>query len=328
MDNHIFYELAAKVLTGEASETENRRLQKYLEHPEYRKTYQWLQQEWQKEFRQHSDEFSLDRGLYLLRKKIKTSEQTIRKAPRLHHITLLRIAAAVILFLGISYAIYHTGQNKNIPPSEYLAISSTAGERKQITLPDGSIAYLNAQATLRYPETFDRDKRRVELHGKAFFEVRRNPEQPFVVYSGDFETTVLGTTFEVCYKDTTHINVTVATGKVRVAHRTTGERVILTRNDHAAFDAAKQKFTTSEVHAEHLTDWHRNILHFDEITVKQAFALIEKWYGIKINCTSEAILTQKIRASYHNESLENVLQSLQFMTGFEYRQNNDTITIK
>ncbi|RAV28925.1 FecR family protein [Sinomicrobium soli] len=329
MSNDAFYELAAKVLTGEASDSERRVLKGYLENDSYRKAYEWLSREWKKDTGLRPDEFSLERGLGMLRSKIERARsEAVHKRYRMRR-RAVQWAAAVLVFISIGLGYYHiAGPDMFLPAPEYVTAMSGKGERKQLTLPDGSVAYLNAGASLVYPERFSGKERQVRLEGEAFFEVVKNTHQPFVVSSGDFRTTVLGTSFGVSYADTTDMAVTVETGKVKVSGIHTGAGVILTPGNRAFFDVEKKKFITAAVAAARFTEWRKNILRFDEIPAGEAFEIMEHWYGVKVQCESEAILQRTIRGTYKNESLDNVLRSLQFMTGMKYEVKNDTITIK
>lgn len=42
-----------------------------------------------------------------------------------------------------------------------------------LTLPDGTIAYLNSESSLSYPSRFNGDFRKVKLSGEAYFEVAK-----------------------------------------------------------------------------------------------------------------------------------------------------------
>src|SRR5690606_26018956 len=53
---------------------------------------------------------------------------------------------------------------------EELRLITPRGGQYRVTLPDGSLVWLNAASTLRYPAQFDKKKRVVELTGEAFFE--------------------------------------------------------------------------------------------------------------------------------------------------------------
>ncbi|TRZ45716.1 FecR family protein [Robertkochia solimangrovi] len=328
MNFDVFYELAAKVLTGEATPEELKELEGFLSDPEYRHTFEWLKTEWRRDIRTGSEDFDLERGLGKLRLKIqKARAEEVSLNRSFKRTTFFRVAATLTLLIGTALG-YYLLQYGMENPMEYIVVSSAPGERNQVVLSDGSTVYLNSGAMLKYPKQFNGSKRIVELTGEAFFQVERNIHKPFIVSSGKFKTTVLGTSFDVLTKDSTGIAVTVESGKVKVCSEDSKAMVILEKGDRAAYDCETQEFEASDVDARLFTDWHRNILRFEEITTAEAFNTLENWYGITIHCDSEDILNRKIRAVYTDEPLETVLDNLRFMIGFEVHIENDSIIIK
>lgn len=96
---------------------------------------------------------------------------------------------------------------------EYTAqLTSAKGERKQFTLPDGSVLELNTDthATVAfYP-----DKRTVTLAaGEILFAVDADPSRPFVVAAGDAQVSVTGTRFNV-RRDGDAVSLAVESGSV------------------------------------------------------------------------------------------------------------------
>jgi transmembrane sensor len=97
-------------------------------------------------------------------------------------------------------------------------IENNAENVRTVTLPDGSTVGLFAQSSIRYLKEFTASSREIQLRGKAFFEVRKDPSRPFSVYAGGTRTTALGTSFTIdtraqAYKTTVRLH----TGKVVVA---------------------------------------------------------------------------------------------------------------
>ena len=85
------------------------------------------------------------------------------------------------------------------------------------TLSDGSVVALNKNSTLSYPKSFDTKLRQVTLKGEAFFEVKRNFEQAFIISAGESFVKVLGTSFNVkAYADSANVEVTVVSGLVQL----------------------------------------------------------------------------------------------------------------
>lgn len=88
------------------------------------------------------------------------------------------------------------------------------GERRSITLADGSMVDLNAATRLTV--TLARDTRSVRLdQGQAVFDVAHDVGRPFTVVAGDRTVRVLGTQFDVRRRDG-RVSVTVARGAVEV----------------------------------------------------------------------------------------------------------------
>jgi len=108
--------------------------------------------------------------------------------------------------------------------------ATDTGERRSITLDDGSAIELNARSKIRVH--FSRAHRDVELlQGEALFEVARDKARPFVVKSGETLVTAVGTQFEVDRKRR-GTTVTVVEGRVAVATESgAGGRVAMIAGD-------------------------------------------------------------------------------------------------
>lgn len=92
---------------------------------------------------------------------------------------------------------------------------TSAGQRRTLTLPDGSTADMNGDTALAFD--FQNGARRVRiLRGEAWFRVTRDPDRPFVVDGGAGAARVLGTQFSVRREDD-RTTVTVGEGLVEVA---------------------------------------------------------------------------------------------------------------
>ncbi len=117
---------------------------------------------------------------------------------------LLAIAAVLITGWMLSGAVYSTG----------------IGQKRLITLPDGSIINLNASSRVRVRYT--RTQREIDLiRGQALFVDTDEPDRPFIVRSPATVVRAIGTQFDVNLLDTETI-VTVIQGRVSVAQKPPG----------------------------------------------------------------------------------------------------------
>lgn len=125
-------------------------------------------------------------------------------------------------------------------PVKQLLVTSGM-QRKTVTLPDGSIAYLEPGTTLKYTGNYGRKERNVTLTGEALFKVQKDDKHPFIVASSLISTKVLGTSFNMEARNVTEARVVVLTGMVQVEAK--GEEnqedkeVILTANKGAVYNS-------------------------------------------------------------------------------------------
>jgi transmembrane sensor len=98
--------------------------------------------------------------------------------------------------------------------NRYSTYTTQIGERRSITLTDGSTIDLNARSKIRIK--FSKAERDVELvDGQALFEVAKDKARPFIVRSGDTIVRAVGTQFDVYHKKN-GTTVTVIEGHVAV----------------------------------------------------------------------------------------------------------------
>jgi transmembrane sensor len=116
-------------------------------------------------------------------------------------------AASCALVLVASGAVWW--QTERFP-----SYTTDIGERRSITLADGSTVDLNARSRLRIE--FSKKERLVELiEGQALFQVSKDKSRPFIVSSGNATVRAVGTQFDV-YRKATGTTVTVLEGRVAV----------------------------------------------------------------------------------------------------------------
>ncbi len=89
------------------------------------------------------------------------------------------------------------------------------GERRIVTLSDGSRVHLNTASTIEV--AMEKHRRRIHLvKGEALFEVAHDAARPFLVEAGSARLRAIGTAFNVRIRDTL-VELTVTEGVVAVA---------------------------------------------------------------------------------------------------------------
>lgn len=183
---------------------------------------------------------------------------------------------------------------------------------RRVTLPDGSVVTLSAQSRLRYSQSFQGTTRTVALVGQAFFEVKRDPKKPFLVFTNDVVTRVLGTSFIVRSRPGHAATVVVRTGRVAVYARKTydtpGRQALtglsLTPNQQATLSNANGTLKRSVIsEPQPLPTQSVAALDFDDRPVEEVIDALEKTYGVPIQYDRQRVGNCRVTVSFVNEPL-------------------------
>ena len=110
---------------------------------------------------------------------------------------LQRIAAVLFIPMLVTSILLYQHKHSGYSASAKQTIINPSGVRSQVELPDGSIAWLNAESEISFYESFSGRERNIELSGEAYFDVESDIDKPFVVTAGQVAIEVLGTRFNV-----------------------------------------------------------------------------------------------------------------------------------
>lgn len=252
----------------------------------------------------------------------KVSLQTVNKAPR-RRILVYRIAAAIaLLLLAYSANFFLSG------PDQLQVIRLEQEQMQQVQLADGTQVWLNKNSRLSYPESFKGKERRVELVGEAYFDVAKNPNQPFVIEADDVEVKVLGTSFNVmAYPDSSSSRIQVESGKVAFYEKEKPDNsVYLEAGDGARFDKEVKKLELLKAQPNQ-SAWKTRKLIFEESPLKLVAEEIYRLYGKRVVFESEDLAKCKLTAEFNNEKIETILETLEFLFNIKAEIKSDEIML-
>jgi len=227
---------------------------------------------------------------------------------------------AVVLGEELSYEDGTVIAQLNEDKVVYSTIETPRGGQYQITLPDGTKVWLNAETKLTYPSRFAGGVRAVELTGEAYFEVAtlnvQGHKVPFMVKTAQQEIEVLGTQFNIkAYSDdgdetqTTLVEGAVqlhASGRTMLLHP--GEQGV--SNEHGL---NKKKVEVSQYIA-----WKNNEFVFEETELKDALKILSRWYNFDVSLESHLPATHLYGNISRDENLTEVLKILE-SSGLRFR---------
>lgn len=244
--------------------------------------------------------------------KISAEAHTVRK-PRVFTLRRLSIAAAItgLLATGAFFflrcttceedAIYAAAGQGNT----FEEITNDSRTNRQVRLEDGTTINLYPGAAMKYPHHFNTTKREVYLKGKAFFDVGKDANRPFYVYSNHLVTHVLGTSFMIQPAAATgQMEVSVRSGKVEVYENQkavtsgiilTPNQRVLYRHQESSFQATLVEKPEPVVPVNDMPD-----MTFNDDALRTVVNSIQRSYGVDIvvendslyNCPFTGALTQ------------------------------------
>jgi ferric-dicitrate binding protein FerR (iron transport regulator) len=175
---------------------------------------------------------------------------------------------------------------------------------------------------LEYPVAFANNVRQVKLTGEAFFDVKKDPQHPFIVNAGKLNIEVKGTRFNVCnYPNESSSELTLESGSVRLftgnfkdkrtlALIKPGERALLSNSD--------DKLTVSKVDIEKHTSWKEGLLIFREDKMDEVILKLNRKFNVDIILQDPEIKEYIYTATFEDESLGQILGLLRISAPVNY----------
>jgi transmembrane sensor len=262
-----------------------------------------------------------------------------------------RVAAVIVLVSGLGLLYYlNQGQKASVIVAQSVTENAdpmlvrTNNDQQEMTvlLSDNSVATLSKGSSITFPKQFNGGERRVYLTGEAFFDVTKNPGQPFLVYTNETVTKVVGTSFRIkAFDQENTVMVVVKTGRVKVYPKNEYETisaannskkitsVVLDPNQQAVFIRNENRLEKGIV--ANIQMLSESILQkeliFDDKPVTQVLQALEKMYGIEIAYDTEVLADCVISAQFNDETLKQRMNAICQAIDASYDMVNGQIVI-
>jgi ferric-dicitrate binding protein FerR (iron transport regulator) len=250
--------------------------------------------------------------------QIRLNEHYEVRKPVVRFMTLYsKIAAAIMipLLAGTGFLLLRDRTStEGIRPAT--SIYAPAGSRVSFVLPDGTEGMLNSGSTIAYSMPFSK-KRSVVLTGEAWFEVAPDPKHPFTIDAGDLDLSVLGTTFNVsAYPEEDYTEIVLESGKVLVSCGNYKDGMVMSPSERLVYENGK--VTRSTADPSKYSSWTTGKLVFRGDGMSEVARRIERWYNVKVELMDEDLEKYSFRATFEDDSLEEVLKFLGMTSPIRY----------
>ena len=269
-------------------------------------------------------------------RNISSQEASTRKRPAFISYSAMGLAATLLIVLGLFF--FRTAQTdapkKNGMPAAtgLLVVHNSSSTLKRQVMPDGTVIWLKPDSRITYAENFSTHQfRQVSLSGEAFFDVKRDTLRPFIIKTGNINTKVLGTSFNIkAYDNSDKAEVSVITGKVLVYldkanPKKRNTAVYLLANQKAVYSKATTKLQKEKDFT--LKIWEKDSFRFDDTPIPDVVRILEKHFSIKIQITDPEINKYTLKADFNHQNLPNILELLSKSMDVSYQISGNKIQI-
>ncbi len=229
----------------------------------------------------------------------------------------LAAACAVVAMVGLTVNIIF----KEPAPRSY---STAVGERKTLTLPDGTQIELNTDTHLRIASG---NARKVWLdRGEAFFQIKHDAANPFLVLMGDHRVIDLGTKFLI-RKDGVRTEVALVEGSARLESARNASAV-LKPGDIAYATADRMTVTKAREHTvSNALGWRHGVIIFDRTTLADAAAELNRYNTQQIVILDPAAARLTIHGRFPSNDTTAIVNAARDVFGLRVEMRGNDILI-
>ncbi|MCF6357350.1 MAG: FecR family protein [Draconibacterium sp.] len=193
--------------------------------------------------------------------------------------------AAVLVFAFLFYSVLNNFiADRNSTP-EYFEVYVPPAKQSQLTLPDGTTVWVNCETKIKYSNQFNLKERNIYLSGEAYFEVSKNKDLPFCVFSNGVEVKVLGTKFNVKgYANEKTVETILVEGKVELSRvgDKSGRSIELYPGDKATLNLNTSKVVVSRENIVDDIAWKDGKIIFRNTALHEVCKALSRRYNAEI----------------------------------------------
>jgi ferric-dicitrate binding protein FerR (iron transport regulator) len=258
-------------------------------------------------------------------KKAQTGTLRLLKTFSKHYQKVAAILFLPILLIGGLIYFWSSSSQQDA----FYITEAPLGQKAKIELSDGTVVWLNSGTTIKYPTNYNKKSRNISLNGEAFFEVKKDPQRPFLVHTSSIEIEVTGTRFNVnAYSDEPIIETALVEGHVNLIVKGKNEKHELTPGNLFEYKKATGKLSKRKFTEDVTTGWKENRLIFVNDNFAKLARKIERWYDMKVVYDSLDFADNKLTVRLiEGERLSKLLEIIEATSGAQCTVEGNKILI-
>ncbi len=324
-ENLDFNTLIIKFLSQEISDEELEELMNWLEKdPANRRLFDKENELWHdSSIRTKYDYFKTDKAWADMSNVLGIAGKRHRNTKIFNrsHFKMILVAASFIFLLTAGASTFWFIKNKpSEMPVTITQIQTDAGEKARVFLSDSTLVTINSGSTLEYNSEYNIDDRVVRLKGEAYFDVRTNPEKPFIVDVGGMRIYAVGTKFNVfSYENEDRLETTLEEGKIHIYMNNEQQNIDIRAGQQMVYFPKTNKAVVRDVSTETYTSWKENKLRFIDVPFEEVLRQISRRYNVVFEVRGRDLLALRYTATFIDESINDVMEMLGEVSPIKYK---------
>lgn len=203
------------------------------------------------------------------------------------------------------------------------------GGEYRVLLADGTKVWLNSGSILRYPTSFNKKERMVQLEGEAYFEVKKNPKVPFAVKVRGMSLAVFGTSFNVnSYEPGKGIGTTLVEGKVTM-RIDNGKEYVMRPHEHITYNLETDTYSVlKNVDVSLYTSWKDGVFRFENQRLEDITNRLSRWYSCEVVYNDNSLRDLKFTGvAKKNEPIDHLLNLISLLKDVDYDVKDGVVFI-
>lgn len=166
------------------------------------------------------------------------------------------------------------------------------------------------------------------LKGEAYFDVKTNPDKPFIVNTAAGDVKVLGTAFDVEVYDTTTMVATLERGAISYVHGSLSE-IVLRPGEQLTYKTGSNQPRVSKVNTRLYTAWKDHLFCFEEQRLSEIMTILARWYDLKVRFDSEELKNVELSGTLDKYSdVSPLLNLFELGTNVKFEIEGNVVTVK
>lgn len=225
---------------------------------------------------------------------------------------VMLIAASVLVPLIMIGAIWWYGETNSKVETGICTITTALNETSTLMLPDGTSVKINGNSTFSFPSGFQKDSREVSFNGEAYFEVAKDANAPFIIFTPSITVTVKGTAFNLLSRTgAKYSELSLDNGTVSMTRKNSEKIIDVAPKTKIIIDNATGEVIVKPIDSlQNSSSWTSKEIYFDNVTPEYLIDRLEQTYSTTLDPEIKGMIDENFIGALPSNDLDEALRIL------------------